>query len=114
MLKCREKFGVGAVCSSDEACKPPLKCGGIYPYRKCYDPILNRLGQKCNPNGPSSGKGCVVADDGSPMDCLPKGKAYACQKLAALYERCGGGKNVACSPRSMSICNGDGVCVPKV
>lgn len=113
MLECREKFGVGAVCDTEENCKSPLLCGGLFPYRQCYDPNLSlALGQECDPNAPSSGKVCVVEDDGTSMGCLPKGEAYACQKLAELYERCDAVKNVACSPRSMTVCDEDGVCVP--
>lgn len=104
---------MGAVCGTDDNCKPPLKCGGLHPYRQCYNPELNLgLGQKCNPNAPITGKVCVVADDGSSTSCLPKGDGHVCQKMAELYELCDTGKNVACSPRSMTVCDEDGVCVP--
>lgn len=112
---CRKRFDVGAVCTSDDNCKPHLKCSEIYPYRRCYDPKLSlRVGEKCNPNVTSFGKMCVQSDDFRPMACLPKGKVYVCQKLAELYERCDPRRNVGCSPRSMSVCSQQRVCVPRM
>lgn len=123
LLACRKPGPLGAVCQNDDECRGNLKCGPFPitspPHRRCYNPALTLpLGASCDPAAPLTAPRCVlttvqrqfIGNIDFELRCLPKANAFACQRVALLFQQCDPLLNITCI--SGAVCSSYGVCIP--